>query len=133
MDTNQLTDAEKQIARTAWVAEDSKMVKVAGDFGWSAVFAAVEAVLASRVPRDVEKAAEAAFHVSAETMEALAEAEHERWCDHAIAALCDMTETRTERWTRQMCTPYSMLSEAEKEQDRKQVRKTLAILFSQGA
>jgi len=40
----------------------------------------------------------------------------------------DYPETWTERWRRQMRTPYSELSEDEKESDRKEARKILSIL-----
>jgi hypothetical protein len=61
-------------------------------------------------------------------MEELAAMEHERWSNQAIAALTDMTDTRRARWTRQAGLLYAGLTEAEKEQDRQQVRKTLDIL-----
>jgi hypothetical protein len=68
--------------------------------------------------------------VSDEVLEELAELEHDRWSSQAIAALTDMTEERRARWTRQARMLYAGLSEAEKEQDRAQVRKTLRILAS---
>ena len=36
------------------------------------------------------------------------------------------------RWTRQMNTPYADLSEKEKESDRAEVRKTLAVIEKVG-
>ena len=66
-----------------------------------------------------------------DVVERLAEIEHERWSAQAKAALFDMTGARRQRWTRQAATSYADLSEAEKEQDRVQVRKFAAVLLDE--
>lgn len=73
-----------------------------------------------------------------ERVEALADQEHERW-SHWMRYMFDqgqtdafgnwtMPGTKYRRWARQMQTPYAELSEAEKESDRAEARKTLALL-----
>jgi len=61
-------------------------------------------------------------------IEDLAALEHDRWSrweSHRAQASNPENEAR---WKRQRETPYSELSEAEKESDRKEVRETLAVL-----
>lgn len=71
-------------------------------------------------------------------IEILAAIEHERW-SHWQRFLHEQGEHRADgsitlpahlvsRWTRQIETPYSELTEKEKESDREQVRKTLSAL-----
>lgn len=71
-------------------------------------------------------------------LEALASIEHERWshwqrymhakcislADGSLAIPPDLAK----KWDRQMNTPYSNLSEREKESDREQVRKYLPLI-----
>jgi hypothetical protein len=71
-------------------------------------------------------------------LERLADLEHERWSNwmHYLftkGAQYSYGEFQIEaasvaHWRRQMNTPYSGLTEAEKESDRKEARKTLAVL-----
>ncbi len=61
-------------------------------------------------------------------LEALANLEHERW-SHWMRWLFDhWTEDNIARWKQQMQTPYADLPEHSKESDRKEARKTLALL-----
>ena len=73
-----------------------------------------------------------------ELVEALAAIEHERWChwqrylhskcirrpDGALLIPADLVK----RWESQIETPYSELTDAEKESDREQVRKYLPLI-----
>jgi hypothetical protein len=71
-------------------------------------------------------------------MEKLADAEHERWShwQRYLHSKCERTDDGSlvipahlvERWETQMNTPYSALSEEEKESDREQVRRYLPII-----
>lgn len=73
-------------------------------------------------------------------LEALAALEHERWSHwqahlhaharrHPDGSLTLPTDLVL-RWERQIATPYSGLSEAEKESDREQVRRTWPLLIA---
>jgi hypothetical protein len=73
-----------------------------------------------------------------ELVEALASIEHERWCHwqrylhsrcvpSADGALLIPVEL-VKRWEKQIETPYSELSDEEKESDREQVRKYLPLI-----
>lgn len=66
--------------------------------------------------------------VDHETMERLAEKEHERWSGQARTALYQMTTERRERWARLIEIPYSNLTEEMKELDRMQVREYLELI-----
>jgi len=73
-----------------------------------------------------------------ELVEALAAIEHERWChwqryqhsrcirreDGALLIPTDLVR----RWEKQIDTPYSELTDDEKESDREQVRKYLPLI-----
>jgi hypothetical protein len=73
-----------------------------------------------------------------ELVEALASIEHERWChwqsflhskcvpraDGALLIPADLVK----RWEKQIETPYSELTNKEKESDREQVRKYLPLI-----
>lgn len=72
-------------------------------------------------------------------VEQLADIEHQRWadwqryCNKVLRARATDERTLEERlqyWDKQINTPYSMLSEREKEEDRKQVRRYLPIVES---
>lgn len=75
-------------------------------------------------------------------LEALAHVEHERWSDwmrhqfsrgivqHAGAITLSFADV--ERWTRQMITPYADLTEAEKESDRREVRRYWEVVEGAG-
>jgi hypothetical protein len=71
-------------------------------------------------------------------IEELASAEHERWShwQRYMHSKCERTDDGSlvipahlvDRWESQMSTPYSALSEEEKESDREQVRRYLPII-----
>jgi len=82
-------------------------------------------------------------------VELLADIEHERWAGwqaHLHSKLYEIDDNRVsqnhylkilptelhDRWERQITTPYSQLTEAEKESDRNEVKKTLRALVSMG-
>lgn len=76
-----------------------------------------------------------------EIIEALAAVEHERWSGwmRYLFSHCAQEFDRKiiprwacERWTIQSCTPYSNLTEKEKESDRVEARKTIAALRACG-
>jgi len=85
------------------------------------------------------------FLENPELVERLAAIEHERWSVRMrhLFSKCGISHFRNgvesleipawagEQWKRQMNTPYADLTEAEKESDRVEVRKTLACLASQ--
>jgi hypothetical protein len=76
--------------------------------------------------------------MSDELLEALADSEHARWSRwmEYLFSKCriEPNEARTippelvARWRRQCETPYAKLSEAEKESDRKEARRTIEIM-----
>lgn len=71
-------------------------------------------------------------------IEALADAEHESWAhwQRYLHSVCvqnpdgslTIPADKVERWNRQIETPYSDLTEREKESDREQVRKIFPLL-----
>ena len=61
-------------------------------------------------------------------LEALAAQEHERWSGWMRYQCTHMTLDNVFRWFMQMNIPYSDLPEHSKESDRKEARKTLALL-----
>lgn len=61
-------------------------------------------------------------------LEELADLEHEQWAHWTRYMLDNLTPENIERWKRQCNTPYSALSEKEKESDREWARKVLAII-----
>jgi hypothetical protein len=65
-------------------------------------------------------------------VEALADLEHDRWSKWEKYRTENATPENEERWARQRVTPYAELSGREKESDRKEARKTLAILEKLG-
>jgi hypothetical protein len=79
----------------------------------------------------------------ADLVEALAALEHERWSSweryretkvdaDQNAILTAHLELNEERWQRLRETPYAELSEREKESDRVEARKTIALLRERG-
>jgi hypothetical protein len=68
----------------------------------------------------------------------LADIEHERWahwqrymhgkCEHLSDGALVIPPDLVTKWERQIATPYSELSEKEKESDREQVRKYLPTI-----
>jgi hypothetical protein len=73
-----------------------------------------------------------------ELVEKLAEIEHERWadwqawCHKILRENCPSPELEAvlERWDKQISTPYSDLTEAEKQSDRDQVDRYLPLIQS---
>jgi hypothetical protein len=75
-------------------------------------------------------------------IEQLAAVEHARWagwmdylfsqCDHHVDGSATIPPELVERWQRQVRTPYTDLSEREKESDRAEVLKTLHVLDNHG-
>ncbi|BAY12777.1 hypothetical protein [Calothrix sp. NIES-2098] len=63
--------------------------------------------------------------------EKLAELEHIQWSHWTAYMLDNLTPENIDRWRRQINTPYSELSEVEKESDRKWANKVLEILNNQ--
>lgn len=61
------------------------------------------------------------------TLEKLATLEHEQWAHWTRYMLENLTADNIERWKLQIETPYSNLTELEKESDRVWARKTLKI------
>ncbi len=60
-----------------------------------------------------------------EVQERLAELEHIQWAHWTKYILENLTPENIERWRKQIETPYSELSEVEKEADRKWARKVV--------
>jgi glutathione S-transferase len=69
-----------------------------------------------------------------EIREALAALEHDQWASWAadIAATETITPARLDRWHELITSPYSTLTEAQKDQDREWADKVLAILAKHG-
>jgi len=61
-------------------------------------------------------------------LEQLAELEHEQWAHWTKYMLDNLAPENIERWKRQIDTPYSELSEKEKESDRNWARKVIEII-----
>lgn len=60
--------------------------------------------------------------------EELADLEHQQWAHWTRYMLNNLTPENTERWLRQVNTPYINLSEQEKESDRRWADKVLKII-----
>ncbi len=65
-------------------------------------------------------------------IEKLAAIEHKRWARWHKYCRTNWTPENIARWDRQAETPYSDLSESEKESDRKEVREYFDIVFQAG-
>lgn len=61
-------------------------------------------------------------------VEALADLEHQQWAHWTRYMLDNLTPENIERWRRQIDTPYSDLTEKEKDSDREWARKSLQAL-----
>lgn len=61
-------------------------------------------------------------------LEELANLEHEQWAHWTRYMLYNLTPENIERWNRQCDTPYSELSEKERESDREWARRVMAIV-----
>ena len=78
------------------------------------------------------------FWEAADTLETIAAVEHERWAhwQNYLHNQCNVRDDGSlvippdlaARWAHQMATPYSKLSEHEKESDREQAREYLQAL-----
>ncbi len=62
--------------------------------------------------------------------ERLAELEHQQWAYWTQYMLDNLTPENIERWRREIDTPYSDLSDIEKESDRRWADKVLEIIKS---
>jgi hypothetical protein len=62
--------------------------------------------------------------------EKVAALEHEQWAHWTAYMLDNLTPENIERWRRQIKTPYSELSEKEKESDREWANKGIKIYSS---
>lgn len=60
-------------------------------------------------------------------LEKLAELEHIQWSHWTKHMLNNMTPENIDRWRRQIATPYSELTEKEKDSDREWARRVLEI------
>lgn len=60
-------------------------------------------------------------------IEKLADSEHERWSRWMRWMFANQTDENIARWKRQMETPYSELTEKEKDSDRKEAIRTMKI------
>ncbi len=58
----------------------------------------------------------------------MSDLEHEQWAHWTKYMLENLTEEDIKRWERQIKTPYSELSEKEKDMDREWARKVLKII-----
>ncbi len=59
--------------------------------------------------------------------EKMAELEHEQWAHWTRYMLDNLTDENIERWRRQIDTPYSVLTDKEKESDREWADKALEV------
>jgi hypothetical protein len=66
-----------------------------------------------------------------ELLEKLSDLEHEQFCHWTKYFLENLTEENISRWKKQIETPYSKLSEKEKESDREWARKVISIIFNE--
>lgn len=65
-----------------------------------------------------------------ELREQMAAIEHEQWAYWTKHMMLNDTSENRERWNRQIATPYSALTEKEKDLDRKWVDKIILLLLS---
>jgi hypothetical protein len=61
-------------------------------------------------------------------IEALADYAHDSWSRWVEYMFAHLDEAHIQRWKRQMQTPYSELSEQEKESDREQARRIISVI-----
>jgi len=65
-----------------------------------------------------------------ELLEALADLEHDQWAHWTRYMLDNLTPGNIEKWEKQCDTPYSDLSEKEKDSDREWALKAIKIFTS---
>lgn len=112
-----LRKADAEVAKVKLSAEEILLRGVA------------DGILVSKADDDCQKC-----HWLPELIEALADLEHERWSGWEKYRSTARTEEHpngemnVDRWVRQRRTAYANLSEEEKQSDRDQVMKTLAVL-----
>jgi len=63
-----------------------------------------------------------------ELLEKLAELEHKQWCHWTKYFLSMRTKEQENHWRKQMRTPYSELSEEEKNSDRSWAKEVIKII-----
>lgn len=73
-----------------------------------------------------------AFVLTKEILEDLAGLEHEQWAHWTKYSLNNLTLDNLNRWNKQTKTPYSDLTEKEKQSDREWVFKVLKVLLLHG-
>ena len=61
-------------------------------------------------------------------MEKLADLEHDQWSHWTRHMLDNLTDENIARWRRQIDTPYSELSEKEKDSDREWAKKIIGVI-----
>lgn len=66
--------------------------------------------------------------ISKQTREQLAELEHQQWAHWTEYMLNNLTPENIKRWKEQIKTPYSMLTEKEKDSDRDWADKVIKII-----
>jgi hypothetical protein len=122
------TTAEAALADANWRADQAVASLVGAEAG------RVDAIRERDALRERVRRLEAVLD-SPELLESLAALEHERWSgwmEYQERRRCDIhpdtLEPFPERWARQAATSYQLLSWREKESDRVEVRKTLALI-----
>ena len=65
-------------------------------------------------------------------IEKLSDLEHDQWSHWTKYMLDNLTDENIARWRRQIDTPYSELSEKEKESDREWARKVIDVINQRG-
>ncbi len=96
--------------------------------GISVPYEMVDALLVEFAQFEAENAELKQVLTSDETLEILADIEHERWSSWMQWMFDHWTDKNIARWKQQMLTPYADLPEHSKESDRKEARKTLAAI-----
>lgn len=66
--------------------------------------------------------------ISTQTRELLAELEHQQWAHWTDYMLNNLSPENIKRWKEQIKTPYSMLTEKEKDSDRTWADKVIKII-----
>jgi len=152
------TEGKFQINFTEWDADKEVFVsapqvgtyhEITSDFDWSGISNPIKNYILDSMDKEDEIKNDIEFIITAikkgviaadeiETREKLAAYAHEAWAgwkrhefgkgDFNADGTWTMPAWAVTRWTRQMNTPYDELSESEKESDRKEARKMMAIM-----